>query len=154
MNWIATLPARSVRSFSDLAGSFVSQFAANRVKRLEGGSLKSYLARFNNATVRVDDPDQKFFVKAFQKGLRVDPFSDALALRRPSTMEEICARAEKHVEVEEDQTKRLEVERLPNHKESKLGVQRAQQKGDAKRQTQAWTHDAPQIFTPLREKRM
>ncbi|RDY04872.1 hypothetical protein CR513_11351, partial [Mucuna pruriens] len=66
-------------------------FAANKPKRLEvadlfdirqigGESLKSYMARFNDATVRVDDPDQKFFVKAFQKGLRVGPFSDALAL--------------------------------------------------------------------------
>ncbi|RDX60338.1 hypothetical protein CR513_61522, partial [Mucuna pruriens] len=30
-----------------------------------GESLESYLARFNNATVWVDNPDQKFFVKAF-----------------------------------------------------------------------------------------
>ncbi|RDX97695.1 hypothetical protein CR513_19509, partial [Mucuna pruriens] len=76
MQWIATPPPRSIQTFKDLAGSFVSQFAANKVKKLEiadlfdikqteGESLKSYLARFNNATVRVDDPNQKFFVKAF-----------------------------------------------------------------------------------------
>ncbi|RDX91034.1 hypothetical protein CR513_27050, partial [Mucuna pruriens] len=119
MHWMATLPTRSIHSFSDLAGSFVSQFMANKVKRLEvadlfdikqakGESLKGYLACFNNATMRVDDPDQKFFVKAFQKGLRVGQFSDALALRRSSTMEEIRAQAEKHVEAEEDQAERLE----------------------------------------------
>ncbi|RDY06842.1 hypothetical protein CR513_09113, partial [Mucuna pruriens] len=136
MHWITTLPARSIRSFNDLAGSFVSQFAANKVKRLEvvdlfdikqakGESLKSYLARFNNITVCVDDPDQKFFVKAFQKGLRADQFSDALALRRSSSMEEIRARARKHVEAEEDQVEQLEVECLPNHKESKPRVQGA-----------------------------
>ncbi|RDX65341.1 hypothetical protein CR513_56009, partial [Mucuna pruriens] len=143
MHWLATLPSRSIRSFNDLAASFVSQFpgtlqgvamhwlatlpshsirsfndlafAANRAKRLEvdnlfdirqakGETLKSYVARFNNATVRVNDPDQKFFMKAFQKGLRVGSFSDSLALRRPT-----CA--EKHIKVEEDQAYRLEAER-------------------------------------------
>ncbi|RDX88249.1 hypothetical protein CR513_30187, partial [Mucuna pruriens] len=76
MQWMATLPPKSIQTFKDLASSFLSQFAGNKVKRLEvadlfdirqaeGESLKNYLARFNNATVRVDDPDQKFFVKAF-----------------------------------------------------------------------------------------
>ncbi|RDX91100.1 hypothetical protein CR513_26971, partial [Mucuna pruriens] len=40
------------------------------IKQAKGESLKSYLTRFNNATVWVDDPDEKFFVKAFQKELR------------------------------------------------------------------------------------
>ncbi|RDY11319.1 hypothetical protein CR513_04042, partial [Mucuna pruriens] len=121
MQWMATLPPRSIQTFKDLASSFVSQFAANKVKKLEvanlfdikqtkGESLKSYLACFNNATVRVDDLDQKFFVKAFQKGLRAGPFSNALALRKPINMEEIHARAEKHVEMEEDQCERRKLE--------------------------------------------
>ncbi|RDX80873.1 hypothetical protein CR513_38519, partial [Mucuna pruriens] len=70
------------------------KFATNRVKRLEvvdlfvirqakGETLKSYLPRFNNATVWVNDLDQKFFVKAFQKGLRAGLFNDSLAVRRP-----------------------------------------------------------------------
>ncbi|RDY01680.1 hypothetical protein CR513_14965, partial [Mucuna pruriens] len=60
--------SRSIQTFKDLAESFVSQFATNKVKRLEvadlfnikqaeGESLKGYLACFNNTTVRVDDPD-------------------------------------------------------------------------------------------------
>ncbi|RDX91669.1 hypothetical protein CR513_26318, partial [Mucuna pruriens] len=91
------------RSDYALDGDPSSQFAANKVKKLEvadlfdikqsrGESLKSYLARFNNVTVRVDDPDQKNF------GLRAGSFSDTLALRRLSSMEEIRTRAEKHVE--------------------------------------------------------
>ncbi|RDX60970.1 hypothetical protein CR513_60843, partial [Mucuna pruriens] len=121
MQWMATLPPRSIHTFSDLARLFLSQFAANKAKKMEvadlfvikqarGESLKGYLARFNTATVRVNDPDQKFFVKAFQKGLRIGPFSDALALRRPASMEEIRMRAEKHIEVEEDQAKRMEAD--------------------------------------------
>ncbi|RDY01126.1 hypothetical protein CR513_15601, partial [Mucuna pruriens] len=73
---MTTLPAKSIRSFNNLADSFVSQFATNKVKQLEvtdlfdikqakDESLKSYLARFNNATIR-----------AIQKGLRAGQFSN------------------------------------------------------------------------------
>ncbi|RDX95699.1 hypothetical protein CR513_21741, partial [Mucuna pruriens] len=121
LQWIMNLPPRSIYSFNDLANVFRSQFAANKPKRLEvadlfdikqagGESLKSYMARFNDATVKVDDPDQKFFVKAFQKGLRVGPFSDTLALQRPVNMEEIRLRAEKHIEMEENRFEKREAE--------------------------------------------
>ncbi|RDX77234.1 hypothetical protein CR513_42670, partial [Mucuna pruriens] len=47
--------------------------------------------------VQVDDLDQFFFVKAFQKGLRADPFSDSLALSRSANMIKIRAQVEKHM---------------------------------------------------------
>ncbi|RDX86850.1 hypothetical protein CR513_31764, partial [Mucuna pruriens] len=111
MQWMATLPPRSIHTFNDLARLFLSQFAANKAKKLEvadlfdikqarGESLKEYLTRFNTATVRVNDHGQKFFVKAFQKGLR------------PASMEEIRVRAEKHIEVEEDQAERMEADNM------------------------------------------
>ncbi|RDX73247.1 hypothetical protein CR513_47173, partial [Mucuna pruriens] len=160
MQWMATLPPRSIQTFKDLAGSFLSQFASNKVKRLEvadlfnikqaeGESLKNYLARFNNATVRVDDPDQKFFVKAFQKGLRVGPFNNALALKKPVNMEEIRARAEKHVEMEEDQYGRRRSERKVERKEVRL----ASKAREDKRPVLARVNEQTQRFTPLTEKR-
>ncbi|RDX86755.1 hypothetical protein CR513_31875, partial [Mucuna pruriens] len=51
------------------------------IRQAKGENLKSYLTRFNNATIRINDPDQKLFVKAFQKGLRTGQFSDVLTLR-------------------------------------------------------------------------
>ncbi|RDX65632.1 hypothetical protein CR513_55693, partial [Mucuna pruriens] len=68
MHCLATLLPRSIKSFNNLAASFVSQFAANKVKRLEVvnlfdirlakvETLKSYLARFNNATVQAVIPE-------------------------------------------------------------------------------------------------
>ncbi|RDX70211.1 hypothetical protein CR513_50573, partial [Mucuna pruriens] len=160
MQWMTTLPPRSIQTFKDLASSFLSQFAANKVKRLEvadlfdikqgeGESLKRYLARFNNATVRVDDPDQKFFVKAFQKGLRAGSFSDALALRKPTNMEEIRARAEKHVEVEEDQLERRRSERKAEQK-----VVKTTNRGkEDKRPMLVKPREIGQHFTPLNERR-
>ncbi|RDX66044.1 hypothetical protein CR513_55236, partial [Mucuna pruriens] len=72
------------------------------IRKTKGKSLKSYLAKFNNVMIRVNNPDQKFFVKAFQKGLRVGQFNNALVLRRPTNMGEIRAQAEKHIEAKED----------------------------------------------------
>ncbi|RDY00628.1 hypothetical protein CR513_16166, partial [Mucuna pruriens] len=72
------------------------------IKHAKSESLKQYLKHFNSAIVQVDDPNQKFFVKAFQKGLRAGSFSDSLALTKLVSIEEIRARDEKHVEAEED----------------------------------------------------
>ncbi|RDX78138.1 hypothetical protein CR513_41614, partial [Mucuna pruriens] len=161
------LPPRSIYAFSDLAGLFLSQFAANKSKRLEvadlfdikqagGESLKSYMARFNDATVRVNDPDQKFFVKAFQKGLRVGSFSDALALQKPTSMEEIRVRAEKHVEMEESCFEKREAEHLNRDGRPRPMRQRPLLIGGRElpcRQDLEVRHEVPPKFTPLKEKK-
>ncbi|RDX66330.1 hypothetical protein CR513_54905, partial [Mucuna pruriens] len=141
---MATLPPRSIQTFKDLANSFLSQFAANKVKRLEvanlfdirqteGESLKNYLVRFNNAT----------------KGLRAGPFNDALALRKPVNIEEIWAKAEKHVEMEEDQYERRRSERRAERKE----VRQTGKAREDKRPMLARVNEQAQCFTPLIEKR-
>ncbi|RDX70030.1 hypothetical protein CR513_50775, partial [Mucuna pruriens] len=83
------------------------------IRQAKGENLKSYLTRFDNVTVLVNDPDQKFFVKAFLKGLPTGQFSDALALRQLSNMKEIRTRAKKHIEAEEDLVNQLEVKHQP-----------------------------------------
>ncbi|RDY03869.1 hypothetical protein CR513_12487, partial [Mucuna pruriens] len=54
----------------------------------------------------------KFVVNKAKKleGLHADQFSDSLALRRPSIVEEIKARVEKHIKVEENLADQLEAE--------------------------------------------
>ncbi|RDY12853.1 hypothetical protein CR513_02280, partial [Mucuna pruriens] len=89
MRWFLGLPPLFVTSFADLATTFESRFA------------------FNTAMVQVDDPDQKFFVKAFQKGLQASPFSDSLALSRLASMTKIRVQAKKHVEVEDLQVEKV-----------------------------------------------
>lgn len=63
--------------------------------------LKGYLDRFNKSTVWVDDPDECFFVKAFMKGLQNGAFSEALSILKPRNMDEVRARADKHIEAED-----------------------------------------------------
>ncbi|RDY11618.1 hypothetical protein CR513_03685, partial [Mucuna pruriens] len=122
MRWFSGLPPCSITSFVGLVATFESQFAANKMKSLEvvdlfdikqsrTETLKQYLAHFKAAMVQVDYPDQKFFIKAFQKGLQAGPFSDSLALSLPASMIDIRARVEKHVEAEEDKEDQLQVER-------------------------------------------
>ncbi|RDX69401.1 hypothetical protein CR513_51488, partial [Mucuna pruriens] len=168
------LPPRSIYAFNDLANVFLSQFAANKPKRLEvadlfdirqagGESLKSYMARFNDTTVRVDDPDQKFFVKAFQKGLRVGPFSDALALQRPTSMEEIRLRAKKHIEMEENRFEKREAEHVnrdgrlkPLNKQQPLligGRDPPPRRHEVETGLEAQTKFSQAKFIPLKEKR-
>ncbi|RDX68316.1 hypothetical protein CR513_52712, partial [Mucuna pruriens] len=72
------------------------------IKQSKTETLKQYLTWFNVAMIQVDEQDQKFFVTTFQKGLRVSPFSDSLALSRLASMIEIMAQAKKHVEADED----------------------------------------------------
>ncbi|RDX81467.1 hypothetical protein CR513_37852, partial [Mucuna pruriens] len=167
LQWMMTLPPRSIRTFNDLAGLFLSQFAANKSKRLEvtdlfdikqanGESLKSYMARFNDATIGVNDPDQKFFVKAFQKGLRVGPFSDALALQRPVSMEEIHIRAEKHVEMEDSRFDKKEAEHVNMEGRSRPVKERptlASGRNPHRRQIPDKGYEIPSKFTPLKERK-
>ncbi|RDY02344.1 hypothetical protein CR513_14207, partial [Mucuna pruriens] len=167
LQWMMNLPPRSIRVFNDLASLFLSQFAANKSKRLEvadlfdirqtgGESLKSYMARFNDTTVRVNDPDQKFFVKAFQKGLRIGPFSDALALQKPMSMEEIRVRAEKHIEMEESRFDKRESEHLNKKGRSRPARERPLLMDDRelyRRQGPDRRHEIPPKFTPLKEKK-
>ncbi|RDX93923.1 hypothetical protein CR513_23745, partial [Mucuna pruriens] len=66
------------------------------IKQIKGETLKKCLACFNSATVQE---------------LHAGHFSDSLALRRSISMEEIRAKAEKHIEAEEDLADRVVVER-------------------------------------------
>lgn len=66
--------------------------------------LKRFLAIYNNMTIYVDEPNEKFFVAAFLKGMHTRTFSEAIFLQKPTTMDEIRTHAEKHINVKEATT--------------------------------------------------
>lgn len=87
--WFMGLPCQSTNNFWELSSKFLAQFAANKGKRFmeddmhdikqePGQTLKAYLARFNNGTVKVVDPDQRTFVSAFIKGIQSRAFNESL----------------------------------------------------------------------------
>ncbi|GAU40680.1 hypothetical protein TSUD_88260 [Trifolium subterraneum] len=64
-------------------------------------NLRQYLARFNEATIQVSNPNQEMFVAAVQNGLKVGHFNESLAQKPASTMQEVMKRAECYIKGEE-----------------------------------------------------
>ncbi|RDX63495.1 hypothetical protein CR513_58070, partial [Mucuna pruriens] len=100
MHWLVTLPPQSIRTFSDLATSFASQFTANKTKHLEVADLFDIMQNRGRPS-KVTCP------------ALIMPRSELTTPTKYSFIEEIRARVEKHIEVEEDQTERVEAERQP-----------------------------------------
>ncbi|RDX88649.1 hypothetical protein CR513_29741, partial [Mucuna pruriens] len=138
IHWLATLLARTIRSFSDLTILFFSQFVVNKIKRLKankGGKLEKLLGQVQQHHRLSRQPEPK-------KRLRVGQFSDALVLRRPTSMGEIRAQAEKHIEADEDLANRLEAEcQLVALQEMKPGTSRGS-KEETRYQIQSRSRDS------------
>ena len=78
------------------------------VRQKQSESLREYLARFNEETLKVSHPNQELFVGAFQNGLRAGQFNESLAQKPATDMDEITSRAECYIKGEEsNQEKRL-----------------------------------------------
>jgi len=81
------------------------QFSASRHRKVssknlfnvhqgQNESLLNYIARFNDSTIDVSNPNQELFVGAFQNGLRAGQFNESLAQKPADSMEEVISRAE------------------------------------------------------------
>src|ERR1044072_425084 len=64
-------------------------------------SLRDFMARFNEETIKVSHPNQEIFVAAFQHGLKAGQFNESLAQKPAKSMDEIITRAECYVKGEE-----------------------------------------------------
>lgn len=58
----------------------------------------------------VEEPNEKFFVTAFIKGLRSGTFSEALIMWKPLPMDEVRVRVENHIETEQSNAGKREKE--------------------------------------------
>jgi len=57
----------------------VSSNSLFNVRQGQSESLRNYLARFNDSIIKVYNPNQELFVRAFQNGLRASQFNESLA---------------------------------------------------------------------------
>ncbi|RDX76165.1 hypothetical protein CR513_43869, partial [Mucuna pruriens] len=87
MQWLSGL-VRTIRTFSELATLFISQFAANKAKRLEVTNLfdikqmKDENLKFNNSTVQVNNLDQNFFFQGLPKGTTCQPIQRLVSIKK------------------------------------------------------------------------
>jgi hypothetical protein len=88
--WDARVPENSIESWLDFQGKFIQQFSGSRhikvtatsifaTRQNHAETLREYLARFSEATIKVSNPNQEMFVSAFHNGLKVGHFNESLA---------------------------------------------------------------------------
>jgi len=108
LRWYMNLPRFSIISYHDMIQKLSQQFSASRhrkvssnnlfnVRQGQSESLRNYLARFNDSTIKVSNPNQELFVGAFQNGLRAGQFNESLAQKPADSMEEIISWAECYI---------------------------------------------------------
>ncbi|GAU29723.1 hypothetical protein TSUD_264590 [Trifolium subterraneum] len=112
LRWYMNLPKNSIASYTNFHKKFIHQFAGSKhvqvtatslfgIRQGHNENLREYLARFNEATIQVSNPNQEMFVAAVQNGLKVGHFNESLAQKPASTMQEIMKRAECYIKGEE-----------------------------------------------------
>jgi hypothetical protein len=112
LRWYMNLPENSIASYADFHRKFIHQFAGSKHVQVtatnmfsirQGGSetLREYLARFSEATIKVSNPNQEMFVAAFHNGLKAGHFNESLEQKPAETMQEVMKRAECYIKGEE-----------------------------------------------------
>ncbi|XP_057454049.1 uncharacterized protein LOC130745699 [Lotus japonicus] len=112
MMWFTTLPPGSIADFTEFSTRFLSQFSASRseqatiaallaVNQRENESIKSYMTRFNDLSVHLEDSVPSVCVATFKNGLREGPLNGNLTRHPATSMAEIRARARSYILEEE-----------------------------------------------------
>lgn len=103
--WYMNQPRFSIINYPNMTKKLIHQLSASRhrkisttslfnVRQEQNESLRSYLARYNDTTIKVVNPNQELLAGAFQNGLMVGPFNESLAQKPADSMEEIISRVE------------------------------------------------------------
>ena len=102
--WFTKLPKSSVNSYKQLSSAFLCHFNRRQCpKRLadhlltnkqgEKETLRSYVKRFTQETLEVDDADDKVQLTTFKAGLKSRDFVVLLVKNPPKTMLEMLLKA-------------------------------------------------------------
>ncbi|XP_031090959.1 uncharacterized protein LOC115995952 [Ipomoea triloba] len=131
-DWFTTLPEKSISTFADLSGKFLSYYANNILKKkqfasmckFEQGSTKTltdYLTRWKKEARSVENFDEKAAIPIFTGNVRSGPFHRDLVQNRPKTYVALLDRAARFAEAEEAEKKKKEEERGRRDKRGYLG---------------------------------
>ncbi|XP_012833285.1 PREDICTED: uncharacterized protein LOC105954155 [Erythranthe guttata] len=110
--WFSQLPRCSVHSFAQFSEVFLNHFASSKkqkrstltlfaVRQKENEPLRSYVQRFNSATLEVPATSEEVLINALAQGLRMGEFFDSLSKKAPVSFNDLLRRAEKYINAEE-----------------------------------------------------
>ncbi|XP_050290483.1 uncharacterized protein LOC126728741 [Quercus robur] len=110
--WFTKLPTSSVDSFEQLSNAFLRHFIGGQrpkrsadllliIRQGEKETLRSYVKRFIQETLEVDEGDDKVQLTTFKAGLRSRDLVASLAKNPPKTMAEMLLKAQKCMNAED-----------------------------------------------------
>ncbi|KAK2410564.1 hypothetical protein QL285_045924 [Trifolium repens] len=112
LRWYMNLPKNSIETWLDFQRKFIQQFSGSKhikvtatslftTRQNHAETLREYLARFCEATIKISNPNQEMFVAAFHNGLKAGHFNESLTQKPATSMQEIIKRAECYIKGEE-----------------------------------------------------
>ncbi|KAL2253131.1 UNVERIFIED_CONTAM: Retrovirus-related Pol polyprotein from transposon opus [Sesamum indicum] len=110
--WFTNLPRGSIDSHEQLVQKFSFHFASRRkqkrstthlftIRQRDDETLKSFVGRFNNKMIEIQDLRIDMMVSILIHGLKKGPFTSALARDPPGDAEQLMALAKKYIDEEE-----------------------------------------------------
>ncbi|XP_073154198.1 uncharacterized protein [Henckelia pumila] len=115
--WFNMLKPGSIRSFDDFSVVFMHQFSSSKkyqktylslfvMKQQDQETLREFIQRFNGAALEVSTATPDILISAFTQGLKEGEFYKSLVKKPPSSYDDLLARAEKYVNLEDAQRHR------------------------------------------------
>ncbi|XP_073049611.1 uncharacterized protein [Primulina eburnea] len=112
--WFNTLQPNSICSFEDFSVAFLHRFVSSKrhqknylslfvMKQQEAETLREFVQHFNNAALEIPAATPDIMISAFTQGLRGGEFFKSLVKKPPSSYDDLLARAEKYVNLEDAQ---------------------------------------------------
>ena len=110
--WFTKLLTSSVDSFEQLSNAFLRHFIGGQrpkrpadhlltIRQGEKETLRSYVKRFTQETLEVDEADDKVQLTTFKAGLRSRDLVASLTKNPPKTMAEMLLKAQKYMNAED-----------------------------------------------------
>ena len=110
--WFTKLPTSSVDNFDQLSNAFLRHFIGGQgpkrladylltIRQGEKETLRSYVKRFTQETLEVDEADDKVHLVTFKAGLRSRDLVASLVKNPPKTMAEMLLKVQKYMNAED-----------------------------------------------------